>query len=480
MMVGALVPTVRAQIPRDIHIPEFEPWEPPFGWSITNLALQRNVLVVVVDDVGVDQVPKYVEYYATNSVVGDEIATGSVVTPTSLPTVDRLAGAGVTFLSAWSSPTCSPTRAGLYSGRGSFRHGVYSPLAPELPSGTATIAQVMGAEGYATGLFGKWHLGETSTDPLGRPHEFGWDQHAGILGGALPSYYDWERVENGVGAWTTNYATIVTQEDALAWITAQTGRWMATVAFSAPHWASGTNAYEAPPTGCAYTNRTVTQRQTYRSMLECADHHLADLLAGIDPAVLEKTTIVFMGDNGTDSGITRHFASGHAKGSLYEGGVNVPLIVADGYAYLHGVQSPFIGAGRVIAPGRFETAPVQTMDVFATVAEIGLADATCGADSVSLVPYLRSATPSPQRTAIMAETLDAASGQWDLAVRGPNYKLIVRDYDGTPSYELYDLVNDRWEATDLLVGGTSLVEAIVRDVLLGYLDDLLAVPDACP
>jgi len=255
---------------------------------------------------------------------------------------------------------------------------------------------------------------------------------------------------------------------------------MATVAFSAAHWASGATAYEAPPAGCAYTNRVATQRQTYRSMLECADRNLADLLAGIDPAVLEKTTIIFMGDNGTDSGITRHFASGHAKGSLYEGGVNVPLIVADGYAYLHGTQSPFIGAGRVIAPGRFEAAPVQTMDVFATVAEIGLADATCGADSVSLVPYLRSATASPQRSAIMAETLDATTGQWDLAVRGPSYKLVVRDYDGTPSYELYDLVNDRWEATDLLAGGTSFLEAVIRDVLLGYLDDLLAVPDACP
>lgn len=454
------------------------------GGSLPGYVRQRNVLLVVMDDVGVDLMPKYVEYYATNSVVGDEIDTGSATTPLATPTFDRLAESGVTFLHAWSSPTCSPTRAGLFSGRASFRHGVYSPSAPTLPSGTTTIAQVMGDAGYATGLFGKWHLGTSSTDPLGRPHEFGWDQYAGDLGGALTDYYNWSRTDNGVTATETGYATLVTRDDAEAWITAQTGPWMATVTFNSAHWAAtgGAEYYQLPPAGTEYSVRpAVDDVQIVRSMIECADRMLDELLAAIDPAQLEQTTILLMGDNGTESGITSHFSSSHSKASLYEGGINVPLIIADGYAYLHARQSSFLkGIGRVVSPGRFEDAPVQTMDLFATIAAIGGADATCGTDSVSLVPYLQSATAANQRSAIMAETMSNA-GQWDLAVRGPLFKLIVRDYDGaSPAYELYLMTADRWESNELLADGTSAVEAIVKTTLLGYLDDLLTLPDTCP
>ncbi|MBL9139877.1 MAG: sulfatase-like hydrolase/transferase [Verrucomicrobiales bacterium] len=454
------------------------------GVDLPGYVSQRNVLLVVMDDVGIDLMPKYVEYYATNSVVGDEIDTGSTNTPLATPTFDRLVESGVTFLHAWSSPTCSPTRAGLFSGRSSFRHGVYSPSAPTLPAGTTTIAQVMGDAGYATGLFGKWHLGTVTADPLGRPHEFGWDQYAGNLGGMLTDYYNWSRTENGVTATSTTYATSQTKTDAETWITAQSGPWMATVTFNSAHWAqnAGGQYYQLPPAGTAYSVRAaIDDVQMVRSMIECADRKLDELLAAIDPVELEKTTIILMGDNGTDSDITSHFAADHSKASLYEGGVNVPLIIADGYTYLHGTQSSFLkGVGRVVSPGRFEDAPVQTMDLFATIAEIGDADATCGTDSVSLVPYLQSATTANQRAAIMAETL-SNSGQWDLAVRGPSYKLIVRDYDGAaPTYELYAVTTDRWESTNLLADGASWFESIVQAALLGYLDDLVTLPDTCP
>ncbi len=120
------------------------------------------------------------------------------------------------------------------------------------------------------------------------------------------------------------------------------------------------------------------------------------------------------------------------------------------------------------------------MDLFATVAQIGSADATCGVDSVSLVPYLRSAAAAQQRDAIFAETL-SAGGEWDVAARNSDYKLIVRDYGGSaPAYELYDMTADRWEEINSLADGINLAELVITLELLNSLGALVNVPDACP
>ena len=232
---------------------------------------RRNILVLVADDCGVDQIPRYVEYYSSTTATNDDIAviTSGGNPAAETPAIDRLAAAGVTFLNAWSCPTCSPSRAGMFTGRYSFRHGVYDPTAPALPTGTWTIANVLKASGYETGLFGKWHLG----DAVGNwPSDFGWDQHEGILGGELTDYFKWTRISNGVPSACANYATYENVENALSWIVSRKGRWMTTVAFNASH-----TPLHVPPTGCHYTSRTAavasgTNRANYRMMLECCVH----------------------------------------------------------------------------------------------------------------------------------------------------------------------------------------------------------------
>ncbi|MBM3847914.1 MAG: hypothetical protein FJ405_16720, partial [Verrucomicrobia bacterium] len=414
------------------------------------------------------------------------------------PTLGQLAIAGVTFLNAWSSPTCSPTRAGLFTGRRSFHHTVYDPSRPNLPFTETTIAQLLSPVGYPSGLFGKWHLGNPNGVPAGQgPLDFGWDRHyGGIEGDLSTSYTNWHKVENTNAFISTNHATRENVTDALTWIRSRgDSNWMATVAFNASHWVSGGGLplrLEMPP--AAYRVRIDDGgRGTYRSMLEYLDIQLARLLAGIPPAVMEKTTVIFLGDNGTDSqlGVNHHFSASRSKGSLYEGGVNVPLIVADGYGRVHRQELTFplpssltARTGRINWPARFNTNLVQTMDVFATVAAIANADSFSGTDSVSLIPYLQQVTATPQRTNTLAETRTVAwttcgDRGWNIAIRDTTHKLHVRNYGSTvESYELYDLTVDRWELNNIW-NRTNATFIAIRDTLRSGIGTELGA-SACP
>ena len=461
-------------------------------------APRRNVLLIIADDVGIDQLPIYIQRYAATARTDDDILVDTNSPTVLTPTITQLAGAGVTFLNACSSPTCSPTRAGLFTGKRSFRHLVYDPARPNLPFTETTIAQVLSPSGYLSGLFGKWHLGDPGAIPPGQgPVDFGWERHYGALEGALStSYTNWHKVENTIAFTSTNHATMENVTDALAWIQARgTSNWMATVAFNAPHWVSGGGKpihLEMPP--AAYRVRVDDGgRATYRSMLEHLDIQLARLLAGIDASVLEKTTVIFVGDNGTDSelGVNYHFSRSHSKGTLYEGSVNVPLVIADGYAFVHREELPFplpsttsSRIGRVNWPGRFNTNLVQTMDIFATVAAIAGGDASSGLDSISLIPYLRNIAAAPQRTNTLAETrtvtwTECGNNGWNIAIRNATHKLHVRNYGPVNArYELYDLSVDRWERLDIWTPANAALVAI-RDTLLAAVDAQFGSA-ACP
>ena len=468
--------------------------------DLSRFAQRRNVLLIIADDVGVDQIPTYIDYYAGTPRLDDDILVDASIPTVVMPSVARLARAGVTFLNACSSPTCSPTRAGLFTGRRSFRHEVYSPARPNLPFTETTIAEVLNAEGYLSGLFGKWHLGNPSAVPAGQnPLSFGWNRHYGALNGDLStSYYSWDKVEDNVSLTSTTYASLENVDDALAWISARSNStWMATVAFNSPHWSSGPGGLQLEMPPAAYRARVDDGgRGTYRSMLENVDLQILRLLLGINRDVLDRTTIIFMGDNGTDEelGVNYHFSSAHSKATLYEGGVNVPLIIADGSAWTFRGEEEFpwfpwltkssSKIGHVTSPGRFNTNLVQTMDIFATAAAIAGGDASSGDDSVSLIPYLNSGVAAAQRTHTLAETrtpgwTTCGDAGWNISIRDTTYKLHVRNYgSATESYELYDLSTDRWELTDIWNAADATLVAI-RDGLLGAIATELGT-SACP
>jgi len=451
----------------------------------------RDVLLIIADDVGVDKIEQYVQYYNGNIRSDDDIAGADSVPCT--PVIGALAQSGVTFMNAWVFPTCSPTRAAIYTGTYPFRNGVYDPqYANDFNRAgydPTTIAEALANAGYESGLFGKWHLGSAGEGPV----ENGWVRHQGFRGSAIEDYSDWTKVNSGATGDTTElhvtrYSTTEFMENARAWINSRSGNWMATVAFNAAHTVTNFGLglkYQVPPAGCGChsVSDPESQSEVYRATVECMDAKIGELLAGIDPpARLENTTIIFLGDNGTEDSYSAHF-DGQAKHSLYEGGVNVPIIIADGFAYLRGRQPrpsfgpkpPVVVSGRVVRPGRISQALVQALDLFPTIADIAGADKSCAVDAVSLIPLLNHSASSVRAVSF------AQTSPVDWTVRDQRNKLgAFISPTGVVALRLFDLSVDRWEQNDLLADGVDLFERGIVSYLTGLKDSIVAVPDGCP
>lgn len=453
----------------------------------------RNVLFVILDDIGADQIRSYARELGaikrTNpSSIGivdvnkNQIPDGLEDTDNdgqpdgaiATPTIDSLASAGVRFTQVWANPVCSPTRAGVYTGRYVVHHGIGSPLGDPntvwaLPYDVPTLPSLLKNEGspYKTALFGKWHLG-TIAGTL--PTDRGWDYFSGALEGIVGDYYKWTKVvldETGQhSSNSTEYVTIDNVNDALAWIGKTTDPWWVTVAFNASH-----TPYSEPPASCLSGKLTgKTDIDLFHKGLECADHEMGRLFDGISAATLANTTIFFMGDNGTEGPVSQVYDKDRTKSSTYQGGVHVPLIVADGATLKKSQSNSRVGS--VTAPGRTVTSIVHSVDLFSTFAGI-MGSAATTTDTVSMLPYLALASPTPTRTTAYTEafryqTADVAKLKASLkddsqltleqtlaltrtgvraAVRNDQYVLV---YETT--YKLYDLKNDPFQQTNLWCG----------------------------
>jgi len=392
----------------------------------------KNILLIVADDIGVDNIEVYKEQpnYSPNT-----------------PNIDSLASDGVLFRNAWANPKCSPSRASLLTGRHAFRHGVTHPgREGTLAASEETIAEVLSAAGYKTAIFGKWHLGNVY------PSDQGFDYFSGALGN-IEDYYNWEKTQGSIDTNTneitntteneTVYATQVVTEESLAWIEQASGPWFVEVAYNAPH-----SPYHVPPSdryssfsllgaegdACTRSANTDSQADCYRAAAEAMDSYIGDLLAGIDPAVLANTLIIFVGDNGTpgevvieESGLP--FSSDHAKGTVYEGGVNVPLIISGG-------ANIGIDSSEVIDL-------IQIQDLFSTMLDLAnAASSSSMIDGQSLIGYLdtETAAPSP-RTSQFTELASVNEGLDRWAISNGHGKYIYNE--GVE--ECYDLDSDPGE-----------------------------------
>jgi len=424
---------------------------------------QENVLLVIADDLGVDVVGAY----------------GEGAAPPPTPNIDRLANEGVLFRNAWAYPSCSPTRAAILTGRHPFRTliGIWirypnnaNPVVGTLRSEEWTIPELLDLSGggYEHACIGKWHLHDASQG-IETPRALGgFDHYAGALTGEISDYFRWSRVVDGIEGPMTTYATTQTTDDALAWIQGRTGPWFCQVSYNAPH----VPLHEPPPHLHTRTlTATSSNREKYKAMIEALDTEIGRLLAGIPQATLDDTHVLFLGDNGSVQTLAEPpFLPDRAKGTAYEGGVNVPLIY----------RGP-----ATVAPGREVSAVTCAVDLFATVLDLTGATSAVppwvATDSVSLVPYLGDPTQGPVRT--FAFTEQFFGNAWPepnvnghATVRNARYKLVHRY---TSFHELYDLELDPFESLNILTRSLSASERQNYRDLLDHIAQLRSPTARC-
>lgn len=402
-----------------------------------------NVLLIIADDLGAESTSLY------PNLTGD---SGAV----PVPNIESLAQNGLVFDNAWASPACSMTRGTIVSGLYGYRTGVTS-VGAVLPTDTVTLFDRITAESssYGQSFFGKYHLGGGSLDPkangafadapkiLQHVRDLGIPNFQGILGGGLTDYFSWNVYDiNGAVVPTTTYATTKLTDLAIDYIhnqelTRPGDPWFIYQAYNAPHAANGANnPFEVPPpelhhvdlssVGNPKPGTLATNIPVYKANIQALDTEIGRLLAEVD---LEKTVVIFIGDNGTPGPVkdTNSKIRG-SKGSAYEGGVRVPLIIK--------------GAG-VTHQGRTDDLVVSS-DLYATILSLTGINVSQINNSYSLKPVLDSKTGNSGRTYSFSETSSGTTNRY-YGLKDKRFKLV----SNLKKRELYDLVADPLEKTDL-------------------------------
>ena len=426
--------------PRNNTRRRFEAWGLKFLWllllgvwsfCLSASAAQKNILLLIADDYGVDSSSLY---NSTN--------TGASLPPT--PNIASLATNGVVFTRFYANPVCSPSRACLLTGQYGFRTGVGDVVGAGVTlttnAFTLPMAFTNAATGYALSQFGKWHLAPAAQ--VNAPRTVGrWTNYLGSLDGQVTNYYTWTKTTNGASFTSTNYATTDLVNDATNWIAARgTNAWFVWAAFNAPH-----TPFHKPPTNLAphYASLSGTTadinsnpRPYFEAMVEAMDTEIGRLLSVVNRT---NTHIIFLGDNGTLRDVLQPpFPSTRGKDTLYEGGTHVPLIIS---------------GPAVVNPNRTNATLSGVVDLFATILEMAGTSVSAAVptnvpvDGQSLLAAL-TGTNVLARYAYSelfgANVVPASAAGRTL--RNSQFKLISFT-DG--HNEFYDLLGDPYEKTNL-------------------------------
>jgi len=398
-----------------------------------------NTLLIIADDFGVDALGIY--------------GLNANTAPT--PNIDSLASGGVRFENAYACPTCSPTRACMLTGRYGFRTGIGFPLGQGqdgLSASETLLPEALATAGVTSALLGKWHLG-SDLGPA-TPTAEGFDLFTGTIGGGVPNYFQWLRVENGTSTQSTTYATTDAINESLAFIGQATAPWFVQVSLHTPH-----TPYHAPPANLHTQNLagldpTIHEHEFFKAMVESMDTEIGRLLTSIPAATLANTNIIFVGDNGTSNGaVLPPFNPQRSKGSVYQNGIRVPLIIS---------------GPAVVGPPRVEPGLAHVVDLFPTLASMqGVA--TTPDDGVDLTPLLQGAGQPSVREYVFSEqftgaTPMTASNDQEVIHDGRfTYLRFVRP-DGTIRRELYDLSTDPLQTSNIIQQMPPVAAAAFRNL----------------
>jgi arylsulfatase A-like enzyme len=364
------------------------------------------------------------------------------------PNIDRLAKQSVEFTNFIVAPLCAPTRASLMTGRYYYRTGVtdtYKGQAVMDPR-ERTVAEMLRENGYATGIFGKWHLGDCYPT---RPIDKGFAEALVHLGGGLrqPSapegggdYFDPMLLRNGRWERAKGYCTDIFTDETIAFIERhQTRPFFAYLPTNAPH-----DPYLIDPKySKPYLDKGLPEKvANIYGMLENIDENVGRILKKLDDLKLADNTIfIFMTDNGaTNSQYTAGLRG--LKSSVYEGGI----------------RSMFYWRGPGAAqPGKVERL-AALIDVTPTLLDVCGIKSNVHFDGRSLKPLLQKPTAgwSERNVFIQIHRGDAPVLYRNFCVRNERWKLMHPVPIGQPlpaeiRLELYDLRNDPGEQKNLIL-----------------------------
>lgn len=379
------------------------------------VSTKPNILLIIADDMGLDATPGYS--------FGD-------IKP-NMPNLTSLMNNGIKFTNLWSSPLCTPTRAGIITGKYGFRTGVTN-VGNTLPTNEQSIHNYLDNmnSGYSHAVIGKWHL---SNRDVNHPNSIGVDEYAGILGGGVQSYFNWDLVENMQSSNSTQYTTTKLTDLAINWVENQNQPWFLWLAYNAPHTPFHLPPNELHSQGMLSSNQGTIDANPlpyYLAMLESMDTEMGRLLNSMGQEERDNTVIIFIGDNGTPNQVVQTYSSRRAKNSVYQGGINVPMVIS---------------GKNVTRIGATESALLGSIDLFATVAGIAGSDISEINDSKNFSSMFNTSGVTV-RDYVYSEIGDDISSI-DYTIREDAYKLI-RFSDGNEA--LYNLIEDPLESINLL------------------------------
>ncbi len=377
------------------------------------------------------------------------------------PCLDALATEGMKLTDCYAAaPVCSPSRAGMLTGRTPYRSGIYdwipagSPM--HLKPSEVTVAKLLKSAGYATCHSGKWHCnGQFNRPEQPQPGDHGFDHWFSTQNNAIPNHHNPRNfVRNGkpVGP-LKGYSSTLIVDEAIRWLKdRKSGQpFCLSVWFHSPH--------EPVATGERFTrmypNADTPERAIYYGNVTQMDHEVGRLMRTLDELRLrDNTFVMFTSDNGPET-LNRYRGSSRSYGSpgplrgmklhMYEGGIRVPGILR------------WPGKTR---PGQVCAEPVNGTDVLPTLCQIAGVDVPNDRpiDGAAFTPIFNG--KPIERPVPLYWQYDRALGDPKIAMRQGDWKLLA--HANLETFELYNLKGDLRETTDRAGRDPERVKAMAR------------------
>jgi len=393
-----------------------------FLFAQNKKSIRPNIVIILSDDQG-------------NADAGYQRSPATV----STPSIDNLAADGVVFTNGYASGyVCSPTRAGLLTGRYQQRFGFYRARDSRdgLPLSEITLAQVLKDNGYVTGAFGKWHLGLT---PEYHPINRGFNEFYGFLGHGGHDYFDLSIITNPDDMHQamyrnleiisdTGYLTDNLAREAGSFIKDKANKenpFFLYLPFNAVH-----KPLQAPEEDVKRFNTGDSLRDVQLAMLYRMDIAIGNVIKTLkEEGVYDNTLLFFLSDNGgSRAAHANNFPLNGFKQMVYEGGLRVPFIMSWPEQLKHKVSDE----------------PVISIDIMTTICaalEIELPKDVIY-DGKNILDAVQGDLKAPLHERLF---FDGNDGSW--AVREGDWKLL---FSKKKSLELYNLKKDHIEQNNLL------------------------------